>query len=145
MVRFFNEDISFDHTALANVTPWLHDVATAEHCQLASLVYIFCSDSYLLSVNQQFLRHDFYTDVITFDHREDGQNAIEGDIFISIDRVTENAASLSEPFFSELIRVMVHGLLHLVGHDDTSHELKQSMRRLEDKYLHLYATSHPQP
>lgn len=145
MIRFFNEDVALEHTILTSVAPWLTDVAATENRQLTSLVYIFCSDAHLLSVNQQFLQHDYYTDVITFDYREEEEQPLEGDIFISIDRVTENATIHSDSFITELLRVMVHGLLHLIGHDDKTSESMQSMRRLEDKYLHLYSAVYSQP
>ena len=142
MIRFFNEDISFDLTEPTRVTNWLTDVATSENCHIAALVFIFCSDAHLLTINQQFLNHDYLTDVITFDYRDASSEPIEGDIFISIDRVQENAALLSNTFEDELLRVMVHGLLHLVGYNDNTSELKRSMRRLEDEYLHLYANAY---
>lgn len=145
MIRFFNEDISFDLAESTRVTHWLTDVAASEDCHIASLVYIFCSDEHLLTVNQQFLHHDYYTDIITFDYCDGSSEPIEGDVFISIDRVRENATRLSNAFEDELLRVMVHGLLHLIGYNDTTSELKRSMRRLEDKYLHLYANAYSHP
>ncbi len=148
MIRFFNEDVSFDLAKRESVAGWLTRVAVSENCRIASLAYIFCSDAHLLSINQQFLNHDYYTDIVTFDYRdqiaEHSAEPIEGDVFISIERVRENATALSIVFEDELLRVMVHGLLHLIGYDDTTSELKQSMRRLEDKYLHLYTSVYDQ-
>jgi probable rRNA maturation factor len=105
--------------------------------QLASLSYIFCSDEYLLGINQQFLQHDDYTDIITFDLSEPGA-ATSGEIYISIDRVRENAAGLGLSFKEELHRVIFHGALHLCGYKDKSPKAQKQMRAAEDKYLSLY-------
>ena len=139
MVQFFVEDTSFDLSLLSNVNRWLKNVAQQEGAKLNALNYIFTSDEYLLSINQQYLRHNYYTDVITFDQRDNLVAPLEGDIFISLDRVRENATDQQVPFFLELLRVMVHGLLHLIGYHDATDELKQQMRCLEDKYLSLYS------
>ena len=104
--------------------------------QLGELTFIFCSDEYLHKINLEYLDHDTYTDIITFDNAdEDG--TIEGDIFVSVERVKENAADLKIPFEDELHRVLIHGVLHLLGHDDTTPELKAAMRKEEDKCLSL--------
>ena len=137
MIHFFSEDIDFalpDKTQII-VTRWLNDVARTEQTKVADLSYIFCSDDYLLSINQQYLNHDYYTDVITFDHRDQLSEPITGDIFISHDRVVDNSAQLGLCEKDELRRVMLHGLLHLLGYGDTISEEKQRMRLLEDEYL----------
>ncbi len=103
-----------------------------ESKKLVTLTYIFCSDEYLLQINQQYLQHDYYTDVITFPY---SNTEIEGDIFISIDRIRDNAQSLNIPEKTELHRVMVHGLLHLIGYDDKTPELKKLMQEKENFYL----------
>jgi probable rRNA maturation factor len=94
---------------------------------------IFCSDDYLLNINNKYLKHDYYTDVITFDYTED--NIISGDIFISIDRVVENAQNFNTDINSESLRVMVHGLLHLLGYEDKTKEVKEIMTKKEDIYI----------
>ena len=137
MIHFFSEDIDFalsDKTQII-ITRWLNDVARAEQTKIADLSYIFCSDHYLLSINQQYLNHDYFTDVITFDHREQLSEPITGDIFISYDRVIDNSAQLGFCEEDELRRVMLHGLLHLLGYGDATSEEKQRMRSFEDKYL----------
>jgi len=111
---------------------WLTSVAEAESKALKTLNYIFCSDEYLLEINQKYLDHDYYTDIISFPLKSD---PIEGDIFISVDRVRENAGDLNLEFLSELKRVMVHGLLHFLGYDDHSEQDIKKMREQEDHYL----------
>lgn len=104
---------------------------------LGSLNYIFCSDAYLHSVNLQFLKHDFYTDILTFDLSEPGRPII-GEVYISVDRVRDNAATFDSSFKQELHRVIFHGALHLCGFDDKSTKKAQIMRKMEDKCLKLY-------
>lgn len=98
---------------------------------------MFCSDEYLLEINKEYLDHDYFTDIITFDNSEE-DNQLEGDIYISVDRVRENAATFHTDFDTEMRRVLIHGLLHLAGHDDTSEALKTAMRAKEDEYLRLF-------
>lgn len=100
----------------------------------------FCSDEYLLSINREYLRHNNYTDIITFDHTTG--NIISGELFISIDRVRENAKTFGVPTENELHRVIFHGILHLLGFRDKSGEEKKQMRRMEDQWLKRYATFH---
>lgn len=107
-----------------------------EKMYVGSINFIFCSDIYLLQINQQYLNHDNYTDIITFDNSE-LQLEISGDIFISIERVYENSKKFSGSFLSELYRVMIHGILHLIGYKDKSNKDKDAMRRKEDYYLSL--------
>lgn len=135
MIRFFSEDVDFAISDDKSVIRWLNDVAQAEQSKIADLSYIFCSDDYLLSINQQFLNHDYYTDVITFDHREQLFEPISGDIFISYDRVVDNSDQLFVPLADELHRVMIHAFLHLLGYGDATHEEQLGMRTLENKYL----------
>lgn len=100
------------------------------------LTYIFCDDKYLLSINQKHLGHDYYTDIITFDCSEN--NIFDADMFISIERVEENAKELHESFDKELKRVMIHGLLHVMGYQDKSEDEKKIMREKEDFYIALF-------
>jgi probable rRNA maturation factor len=107
------------------------------------LTYIFCSDDYLLSINQQFLNHDTYTDIITFDLSEKKASVIESEIYISIDRVMENAKELAMNFQAELHRVIFHGALHLCGFKDKTISDKEKMRAMEDKWLTTYGIKLP--
>ena len=138
MIQFFVEDVDFDTNTLSSVPTWLSSIVQSYQQSILEINYIFCSDEYLLSINQEYLSHDFYTDIITFDNRDDTTQAIESDIIISIDRVPENAARLDTPFLSALLRVLVHGLLHILGFSDHSDEEKNEMRSLENRYLELY-------
>ena len=105
--------------------------------QLAELQYIFCSDTYLLAINQEYLQHDFFTDIITFDLSEKGQ-PINAEIYISVDRVRDNAVNYNSSFKKELHRVMFHGILHLCGYKDKKPKDVQLMRQMEDKWLKSY-------
>ena len=112
-----------------------------EKKSLQSIDIIFCSDEYLLGINKQHLQHDFYTDIITFDLSESSANPIIGELYISIDRVKDNAALRDEKFSTELLRVIFHGLLHLCGFKDKSTREIKTMRQKEDEYLGLYNNS----
>jgi rRNA maturation RNase YbeY len=136
LIQFVPEDIDFSLPEAGPISAWLQQIITEHNFALENLTYIFCSDEYLYQLNLEYLYHDTYTDIITFNNA-DVPAVIESDIFISIDRVTENAASLQIPFRDELHRVMAHGLLHLLGFDDTTPEKKQLMRQQEDKCLSL--------
>lgn len=119
---------------------WLEAVADAESKSIEAVNYVFMSDEELLLVNREYLNHDYYTDVISFPLSSD---PIEGDIFISIDRVRDNATSLHISFLQELRRIMVHGLLHFLGYQDNTPEDKLSMTQKEDEYLTKYPASLP--
>ena len=138
MVQFFLEDISFDLSLLTFAPAWLQGVIRLEQQSLQSLNFILCSDPYLLDINREFLQHDYFTDVITFDQRDSPDGDVEGDIFISIDRVLENSQLHQTVMLHELLRVMVHGALHLLGYHDKDEDSQQQMRNLEDQYLSLY-------
>lgn len=135
MVRYYCEDIKFlFKNKLAN-NRWLKMVAGSEIKTLGDISIIFCSDNYILDVNIRYLHHDYFTDVITFDYCE--RNKLSGDLFISIDSVRENAIEFGTEFDEELHRVIVHGLLHLIGYDDHTPEDQKVMRAKEDYYLSL--------
>ena len=104
------------------------------------LQYVFCSDDFLLQINQSYLKHNDFTDIITFDLSVDSSMLIEGEIYISTDRVLENAAELDIQFEMEMLRVIFHGALHLCGFRDKTKGEKSTMRHKEDYYLHLYAS-----
>ena len=135
MVRYFNEDIKFSLKARILNNKWLRMVAESEVKRLGDINIIFCSDNYILDVNMKYLQHDYFTDIITFDYCEG--NVLNGDLFISIDTVRDNAQFYGTEFEDELNRVMVHGLLHLIGYDDHNEEDIKVMRSKEDYYLSL--------
>jgi len=133
MITFLTEDITFELKEKLKHKAWLKDAAKAEGFAIGELNYIFCSDAYLLDINQKYLGHDTLTDIVTFDNSEDPK-MIEGDIFISIERVRENAIKFDTKD-SELKRVMVHGLLHLAGYKDKDKAQKELMRSKENEHL----------
>jgi rRNA maturation RNase YbeY len=116
----------------SRIAEWLREVGKEEQKEIAILNYIFCSDEYLLDINRKYLQHDYYTDIISFPLKED---PVEGDIFISVDRVRENAKVFNSSFDMELMRVMVHGLLHFLGYDDHNEDDISRIRGKEDHYL----------
>jgi len=133
MIHFFEEDIRVPLNKKREIKSWLKSVAKEEGKKIGELNYVFCSDNYLLEMNQQYLNHNTLTDIITFD-QSDNPTIVEGDIYISFDRVKENGSSLQSEK-TELYRVMVHGLLHLLGYKDKKTEEQQLMRSKEDYYL----------
>jgi probable rRNA maturation factor len=133
-IRFFSEELSFSLKKKGLIRNWINHTIGEESHKLKELNFIFCSDQYLLSINQQFLKHDTYTDIITFDN-SNREGFIVGDIFISIDRIQENAAGFNTDFEDELHRVMIHGTLHLLGYPDKGKEAKALMTQKEDFYL----------
>lgn len=132
-IWFFNEDKNFSLSQPGHFTQWLHEVAENEGFVIREVNYIFSSDPYVHQINLQYLNHDFFTDIITFDYVK--EHYLSGDIFISIDRVEENAQTYQTSFQQELSRVMVHGLLHLCGYPDATNDEKELMREKEDHYL----------
>ena len=139
-INFFSEEIDFQLENEEKTSNWLQKVANKEGFIVAAINYIFCDDEYLHKINMEYLNHDNYTAIITFDNSEDeDEQVLEGDIFISVERVKENSATLKTTFEQEIHRVMVHGLLHLTGYDDHSAEDKQLMREKEDSALAILA------
>jgi len=136
-ISFFSEDIDFSLKQEEKITLWLERIAESENTTIEEINYIFCTDDYLLKINQEYLDHDYYTDIITFDNRDSPEDPIESDIFISIDRVTENASDQNVSFEHELNRVLAHGLLHLIGYNDKTEEEQLLMREKEEAYLSL--------
>ncbi len=133
MVEIHFEDIEILELSPEFFVSWLSDVCALHEKQLGELSLVFCSDDYLLEMNRTHLDHDYYTDIITFDYCEEG--CVSGDLFISVDRVRENAGPYSSTFERELFRVVVHGVLHLIGFKDKSEEDEMEMRRQEDVAL----------
>ncbi len=134
LYRLFEEDITYKLKNKIKVRQWINDTIVAEGFKLQELTYIFCSDAYLLQINQQYLDHDTYTDIITFDNSE-YEGEITGDIFISIPRIQENATTFKVSETDELHRVIIHGALHLLGYTDKSPDDKKKMTEKEDYYL----------
>ena len=137
IIQFFSEDTDFEVRDPLVCRNWLHEAARNEGAEISFLNYVFCNDEYLLEINKQYLDHHDFTDIITFPYAEE-ENTIEGDIFISIDRVRENAEMYIVSFEHELHRVMIHGLLHLLGYDDKEVADKERMTGKEDHYLGLF-------
>jgi rRNA maturation RNase YbeY len=136
-ILFFEEDIKFSLNQKNKYKKWLKEVADRENYKIKELNYIFCSDEYLYQINQQYLNHNTYTDIITFDNSEEAK-LIEGDIFISIERIKENALREKNSFDKEILRVMCHGLLHLMGYKDKNPKDKTLMSQREDESISLF-------
>jgi len=136
-INFFEEEIKSSLTNKRKVKEWIKQIASNKGFTIVSLNYIFCSDEYLLDININYLNHDTYTDVVTFDQSEK-ETEIEGDIYISIDRVKENANTQQTIYKEELLRVLTHGLLHLCGFKDKTKVDKLEMRNEENLSLSLY-------
>ncbi len=136
-ISFFTEEISFNLPNKLFLKKWIAEVIELENKKRGEINYIFCNDNYLLQINKQYLKHDTLTDIITFDYTQDNKGLISGDIFISIDRVKENSKVLQIPFSKEIHRVMIHGVLHLLGYKDKSKAEKALMRQREDNSLSL--------
>lgn len=132
-IRFYCEDIPEIKINKNQAIRFIEQLIEDENRKTGTISIIFCSDEYLLKVNKQYLKHDFYTDVITFDYSE--LNVVSGDIFISIERIRENAEQFRESFNRELFRVIFHGFLHLIGYNDKTIEEKRMMQKKENFYL----------
>lgn len=135
MIRYYLRDMKFLFNEKRLTSRWLKMVAGSEIRSIGDISIIFCSDNYILDINLQYLQHDYFTDIITFDYCEG--KVLSGDLFISIDSVRENSIYYGTDFKDELNRVIVHGLLHLVGYDDHTDEEKKTMREKEDYYLEM--------
>ena len=141
MVRYFFEDTPFQFKPKRLTSSWLKMVAESEIRKLGDINVIFCSDNYILDINQKYLQHDFFTDIITFDYCED--KTLSGDLFISVDSVRENSLFYKTDFREELLRVIVHGILHLIGYDDHTPEEQKLMRSKENYYLDFRSKMFP--
>lgn len=140
-IRFAVQDINLELFQAENVKKWISEVVQRRQKRVGNISYLFCDDEYLLGVNQQYLNHDTYTDIITFDYVV--ADFISGDIMISVDRVGENAEKFGVPFVQELHRVIIHGVLHLLGQGDKSDSEAAEMRRQEEEALALWNTMFP--
>lgn len=135
-IQFFQEDILFKLNHPRKTTHWIKRVVALEGYTINQINFVFCSDSYLFSLNKQFLNHSTLTDIITFDH-SDEKGVLLGDIFISVERIQDNASKYKIEFDNEIHRVIVHGVLHLMGYKDKSRRDKVIMRKKEDACLSL--------
>ncbi len=135
-INFFSEEISFSLDHPRKTSSWIKSMIKKEKRQLKEINYIFCTDSFLLNLNQGFLNHNTLTDIITFDNSEN-KAVLEGEIYISIDRVKENASKFKSEFKNELDRVIIHGVLHLLGYKDKKASDKGQMRKKEEACLSL--------
>lgn len=134
-VFFHNEGVSFALDSENRTAKWLISLVEMHSKEVGELSYIFCSDDYLLKLNREHLDHDYFTDIITFDYCENG--VVSGDLFISLDRVRENAKTFGKTQMNELNRVIAHGLLHLLGFKDESADDIVEMRKMEEVSLDL--------
>lgn len=135
--EFHKQNIPFRFLHKAKIISWFDHALKKEKKSAGELNFIFCSDKYLLGINRQYLNHDFYTDIITFDYSQGKQ--VSGDIYISIDRVKDNAKTYEVSFQDELLRVLIHGVLHLCGYKDKTKADARLMRQKEDYYLSLWS------
>jgi probable rRNA maturation factor len=134
MIQFFYENLA--ESVSTDYTKWLKDIILSEEKKLGEIKYIFCDDEYLLKINQDYLQHDYYTDIITFDYVKG--KTISAEIFVSLQRISDNASTLSRNYEEELRRVLAHGILHLCGYKDKTEEEEKQMRSKEDFYLAKY-------
>ena len=137
-IYFTSENIKFDLKDKRRVKSWITGIIKSRGKKVGDISYLFCDDAYLIEINRTYLNHDTYTDIITFDYVSG--NVVSGDILISIDRVRENAQTFGVAFEHELCRVIVHGVLHLLGQKDKSEQDAKRMRELEDDAIALWNT-----
>jgi rRNA maturation RNase YbeY len=130
---YYHSECDFHLEKVNSISNWIEETIYTEKKTLGEITYIFCDDEYLLKKNQEYLQHDTLTDIITFDYSE--ENTLSADIFISVERVKENALIFAVPFEKEIKRVIIHGVLHLIGYKDKSEDEAQEMRNKEDFYL----------
>jgi probable rRNA maturation factor len=133
-IYFFKEDVRFRLNHSDELKKWIHSAIRKHKFTARAIHYIFSSDKYLLKLNKEFLHHNYFTDIITFNNSTEKKN-LEADIYISIDRVHANAEKFNMTFRDELHRVMIHGALHLVGFDDKKKSMQAEMRKEEDRWL----------
>jgi rRNA maturation RNase YbeY len=137
-IQYSSFQTTFKLSNPKKTSAWIERVVKTEGSAIESLAYVFCNDKYLLGINQEYLNHDTLTDIITFDYRENTRaksKPIDGEIYISIPRIRENARSLDVDFDTELHRVIIHGVLHLLGYKDKTASDKLRMRKKEGEYL----------
>jgi probable rRNA maturation factor len=135
-INIYFENIPSIKLPKRKVTDFVREISKAEDFLYGEINFIFCNDYYLLQINKQFLKHDFYTDIITFDYTKDKK--ISGDIYLSFERMEENANIFRNSIMDEILRVMIHGILHLIGYKDNTKIEKKLMKEMEDVYLEIF-------
>ena len=133
-ISVFTEDIDIEIEHIGKFREWIKKAIEEENKYPGEINFIYCDDKYLLEINKEYLSHDYYTDIVTFDNSEEDKE-ISGDIFISFERIKENSEKFNESIDCELSRVSIHGILHLVGYNDCNVVEKAEMRKMEDYYL----------
>jgi len=136
----FNYELEFELSNEEQFSSWISKVIVSENKKEGDINYIFCDDEYILEINKQYLQHDYYTDIISFDYSVG--NELHGDIFVSIDRVRENASDFNVTFDEELKRVVIHGILHYCGYKDKSEDDEKLMRLKEDEKIKMFHVEH---
>lgn len=136
MIRYFAESIPFPGIKRRVYSKWISEIIHSNNLKRGDINFIFCTDEYLLNINKRFLNHDYYTDIITFNYNEG--TIVSSDIYISIDTVLKNSKIYSVDFEEELRRVMIHGILHLLGYDDQTKDQRITMRSMEDISLQIF-------
>lgn len=131
MISYFTENCGKPAICTKRCSAWIRDIASKHGKTIGEIAYVFCDDAKILEVNRQYLGHDYYTDIITFDYCEDDK--LSGDIFISLDTVKSNSVTYGTEYYDELTRVIIHGILHLCGYKDKSDDESRAMRALEDE------------
>jgi rRNA maturation RNase YbeY len=143
MIKYFKEDTTFNFKNKRDCNRWIKEVLNdpriiTDKVKLGDINIIFCSDNFILDINNKYLNHNYFTDIITFDYSS--ENIISGDLIISTDTVRENSVTYNQTFTDELHRVIIHGILHLIGYDDKNKVDKERMRTAEDRALSLRTT-----
>jgi rRNA maturation RNase YbeY len=136
MIQYIAEEIKLPNLEKQKINRWIKETAAQYNRKAGDIAYIFCSDERILEVNKQYLSHDYYTDIITFDYSEG--TIISGDIFISVDTVKSNSVDFGVSFEAELLRIIIHGILHLCGQDDKTPDLRLEMSKKENLALEKY-------
>lgn len=136
MIAYYTEDVKMPTFPKRKMNAWIKSVANKYKKNVGEIAYIFCSDKKILEVNKQYLQHDYYTDIITFDYCE--RDVLNGDIFISIETVSSNAEQFRVSFEEELRRILIHGILHLCGQDDKTPALRAEMTKKENEALEMF-------
>lgn len=139
MINFYNEDVSRPKLKYLLLKKWIKEIVLSNNFKIGTVSIVFCSDTYILKINNDFLNHDYFTDIITFNYNE--LNILSGDIFISLDTVKTNSLQYSTSYENELLRVIIHGILHLIGFNDKSESDLLEMRSKEDESLLVYYNS----
>lgn len=137
MIQYIAEDVLLPDLQKNKINAWIKETASEYGKKAGEIAYIFCSDNRILEINKQYLTHDYFTDIITFDYSEG--SIISGDIFISVETVRSNAAEFGVSFEQELLRILIHGILHLCGQDDQTPELRAEMTNKENSALEKFA------